>query len=831
MTILQSGISQAASGGYKIARSLRFNSADTATLTRTPASASNRKTWTWSGWVKRSVLGTKQGFFESYAGGAGLTAAGFETDNKIIAQLYDTGANYNTVFASSAVFRDVNAWYHIVIAFDTTQASASNHVKLYVNGVQQTFTLTNYASAIPQNTDFFINSTNIHYISHYETANYFSGYMTEIHFIDGQALTPSSFGETDTNTGVWNPKLVTGMTYGTNGFYLKFSDNSNTTAATLGKDSSSNGNNWTPTNFSVTAGVGNDSLVDSPTNYGTDTGIGGEVRGNYCTLNPLDKGPDVNTVVNGNLDATWNSNSGHTIRSTMSVSSGKWYWEFTNVNNLSCGVVKSELKIIPASGSLWPGSDGFGAGGSFAYRPDNGNKTTNSTGTSYGATFTTTDVIGCALDLDNGKIWWSKNGTFIASGDPAAGTNEAYSGLSGTFSPAWGYINPGAQTLTVNFGQRAFAYTAPSGFKALCTQNLPTPAIGASSTTLANKNFDTLLWTGASETGTASITGLNFQPDFVWSKGRSGGNSHLLYDVIRGPSTSGASKALSSNDTVIEGSQNDNSTYGYLSAFNSNGFSYFGGSSPTYFSTNAGTYVGWNWKGGGAGVSNTSGTITSTVSANPTAGFSVVTYTGNGTSGATFGHGLGAVPKMIIFKCRNFAYQWLTYHVALGNTAFVTLDTDQAQATSRGDFLNSTTPSSSLITLGNTAGINESTKTYVAYCFSEVAGYSKFGSYVGNGSTDAPFAYCGFRPKFLMVKSTGSASWMMYDTSRSTYNVNNIAITADLTLAELNSTDWSIDILSNGFKYRTTYGQVNNSGTTYIFMAFAESPFNYSRAR
>jgi hypothetical protein len=807
-------------------KSLRFNSADSAFLNRTPTTASNRSTWTWSGWVKRSDVSSNYFMLFSAINGANRDYITFDNSNRLNVDI-NNGTSGQLI--STQVFRDVGAWYHIVIAFDSTSPISANRIIAYVNGVQVTAFASYTAPSLNYQTGFDNNV--VHKIGDAAQSGgfYFSGYMTEVNFIDGQALNATAFGAFEGGTGVWSPAPYSG-TYGTNGFYLRFLDNSNTTAATLGKDSSPNGNNWTPNNFSVTAGVGNDSMLDTPNRFGTDTGIGGQVGGSYCTLNPLDRGSDVNTVVNGNLDATWNSNNGHSIRSTMSVSSGKWYWEFTNVNNLSCGVIQQQLKIVPQTGSLWPGSDGFGVGGSFAYRADNGNKTTNSVGTAYGASFTTTDVIGCALDMDNGKIWWSKNGVWQASGDPAAGTNEAYSGLSGVFSPAWGYINPGANTLTTNFGQRAFAYTAPTGFKALVSSNLATPAVGASNATLANKNFDVSLWTGIGQTGSASITGLAFQPDFVWAKQRSGGVSHLLYDVLRGPSTSSASKALVSNSGSAEGASNDNTTNGYLSSFNSDGFGYFGGSSPAYFSANSATYVGWQWKGGGAGVTNTNGSITSTVSANLIAGFSIVTYTS--TTG-TVGHGLGVAPKFIIMKARNATDQWTVgnpfFNAGVNPWNYGTTLNDTVGTQLNTGFWNGTAPTSSVFSQGSWDNGN----TKVAYCFAEVAGFSRISNYRGNGSTDGTFVYCGFRPRFIIIKrlDTDIESWGIIDSARDTYNVANRRLFPNLASAENTGDSTVVDLLSNGFKLRSTDALSNANNGTYFFMALAESPFNYSRAR
>lgn len=791
MTILQSAIAQAAAGGgYQIARSLRFNQPDSAYLNRTLTTPTSRRIYTSSSWIKRSGLGVTA-FLSAVGPNPGTwDAIRFDTNDTLSIRFSaDTYA-----LSTTQVFRDVSSWYHIVIAVDTTQATSSNRVKVYVNGVQ----VTAFSGSYPvQNLDTAQLSGNLTRIgsSSWGTTEIFPGYMAETYFIDGQALDPTSFGETDSATGVWMPKQVTGMTYGTNGFYVNFSDNSNTTAATLGKDYSPNGNNWTPNNFSVTAGVGNDSLVDSPTNYGTDTGAGGEVRGNYATWNALDNNT---TLSNGNLAVSAGSSQG--VTSTFALPSGSWYWEniiTTVASNTLFGVIAvaqaSTIRTLATAGIR-------------LMAQANGTILLDGTSPQTGLTsWANGDVIACAFNASTNSMQFYRNGSTYGT---------AVTATSGYVYVPFGGSTANTSVFDSNFGQRAFAYTAPSGFKALCTQNLSTPAIGATSSTLASKNFDATLYTGTGSSLSVSNAS-SFRPDLVWLKSRSNAQDHKFTDIVRG-----VTKAIISNSSGTETTDTNG-----LTAFNSTGFTV---GSDSNYNTNAATYVGWQWKGGGTGVSNTSGSITSTVSANPTAGFSAVTYTGNGSSGATFGHGLGVVPRMIIFKCRDTAYDWLTYHVKLGNTAFVALNTFSAQTTGRGDFLNSTTPSSSLVTLGNTAGINESTKTYVAYCFAEVAGFSKFDSYVGNSSTDGPFIYCGFRPRFLVIKSLASAGWYMVDAARNTYNVMNGLIYPNFSNAE--GSGVAIDFLSNGFKLRGTQSEVN-AGDTYIYMAFAESPFNYARAR
>jgi hypothetical protein len=699
---------------------------------------------------------------------------------------------------SSALYRDPSAWYHVVCAVDTTQATATNRIKLYVNGAQITaFATNNLASLVSQNMELGVNSAQQHTLGRIDLpAWYFNGYMTEVNFIDGQALTPSSFGEYNADTGVWQPKRYAGS-YGTNGFYLNFSDNSNTTAATLGADYSGNGNNWTPNNFSVSAGAGNDSLVDVPTNWGVDTGVGGTVRGNYCTWNPLDKNASISTL-NGNLDAFVASGSWFSVRATFGMSSGKWYWECTPD---SSAAVIIGIGTPQATLSTYVGGDAFG----WSYFNSNGNKFNNNTSTAYGSTYTTNDVIGIAFDADAGTLTFYKNGV-------SQGT--AFTGLTnGPYLPMVGI--GGALTVTANFGQRPFAYTAPSGFKALNTQNLPTPTIGATPATQAGKFFNTVLYTG---NGTSqSITGVGFQPDFVWGKSRSNVSNHALVDAVRG-----RSKVLYSYLTSAEATSGSTSD---LTSFDADGFS-LGTVLRTSLNSNGFSNVAWNWKANGAGVTNTAGTITSTVSANTTSGFSVVTYTATG-SVATIGHGLGVAPRMVILKGRSGATDWFVYHASIGATKGIYLNQTGAEITSV-NFWNDTAPTSTVFTAG--VGVGGSGVTMVAYCFAEVPGYSKFGSYNGTGSSDGPFVFTNMRPAYVMIKRTDTTgNWIVWDTTRNTFNVMGEELYPNLSNAGSTATD--LDVLSNGFKLRNTTADFNASGGTYIFMALASAPFKFSLAR
>ena len=785
----------------QISRSLRFNSADSAYLNRTPASAGSTTLGTLSNWIKLGVISTDRMTYHvaGTSGNNNRFYITFNADNTFQIVGYNSSASIVLNLNTTQLFRDPSAWYHIVVAIDTTQATSSNRAKLYINGTQVTaFSTATYPS---QNQALgFTNNTSTLIGSNQGVGNLFNGYITEVNFIDGQALDPSYFGFNNSDTGVWTPRQYTGA-YGTNGFYLNFSDNSNTTAATLGKDYSGNGNNWTPNNFSVTAGAGNDSLVDSPTSYGTDTGVGGEVRGNYATLNPLDKNSGI-TLSDGNLNASMPTQV-ENVYGTVSVTSGKWYWE-TTINSMSGRLVIGVGNAVDQSWNLDPAS----SSSLWGYYSVNGNKL-NAGSVAYGNSFTTNDVIGVAVDMDSGKIWFSKNNTWQASGDPAAGTNAAFTNLSGSVRPMYDQQLTNAVTFSCNFGQRAFAYTAPSGFKALCTQNLPTPTIKQ-----GDDYFNAVLYTG---NGTAiSNNTVGFQPDWTWIKGRSGATNHQHFDSIRG-----VTNVLVSNSAEAE-----TTSANTLTSFDSSGFTV---GSNTALNTSTATYVAWNWNAASSNTTDNSGTITSTRRTNTTAGFSVVTWTASGVN-PTIGHGLGAAPSMIIAKSRTGAgYGWAVYHASLGRSKFLSLDATTAE-TSYTNYWGTADPTSTVFGTSDGA-YNNNFGNMVAYVFAAVDGYSAFGSYTGNGSTDGVFVYLGFRPRFILIKATSAVEpWAMLDSVRDPYNLNDAQLTANSSAAETNDGN-GVDFVSNGVKLRSSIGNWNSNGATYIYAAFAENPFKYSLAR
>ncbi len=553
-------------------------------------------------------------------------------------------------------------------------------------------------------------------------------------------------------------------------------------------------------------------MVDSPTNYGTDTGVGGTVRGNYCTFNPLNATDT--TFSNGNLRmVTASPGYGRPQLSTFGIASGqKFYAEFV-VTSVGAS---SDVTIGIDDGSIVPAY--YSNSGSTSGIPSNFRGYRNGGGTYVGSTYTSGspgisytngDKISVAVDRSANQITYYKNGSSVYTQSIASSVDQYYLCVM-TFT--------GSADLTLNAGQTAFSYTAPSGFKALCTQNLPTATIDNGANYVAASLYT---GTGASLTVSNAVNSISFQPDLVWIKSRSAATDHKLTDSVRG-----TTKALISDTTGAETTDTNG-----LTAFGASGFTV---GTDTVYNNSGATYVSWQWKASGSTVSNTVGSITSTVNANTTAGFSILTYTGNGTVGATVGHGLGATPGMVIVKSRSATADWpvkiLPYMTGGQRLELSTTNAITTEAAGSGSLWNATNPNSTVITLGNQAMTNTNGTTYVAYCFAPITGYSAFGSYTGNGSTDGPFVFTNMRPRWLMFKRTDTTNnWIMYDTSRSTYNAAQNFLYPDL--ANTEGTGVYIDFLSNGFKLRDTNAIFNASGGTYIYAAFAENPFTISRAR
>ena len=1030
------GAANSASADFEIQRSLRFNDADTPELTRTPSSTSNTSTFTLSFWVKRCKLGSTQMIVQTGDTYANLFRAYWDGNDNFVFHQYN--GSYVMNYITSAKYRDVGAWYHYVIALDTTQAAAADRAKLYVNGAEITDFSATTNPALNLTTGW--NAAIVQRIGREYTTTYgnyynYGGYLAEFYNIDGQQLAASDFGEYDSNN-VWQPKEYSG-TYGSNGFYLKFADNSSNAA--LGTDSSGNGNTFTVTNFQVadgaavtvgaangglpirntsgdqggtpvsgfrsdsfaddlflalplntntsdvsnsinsgsttktttnqstatsstqarfygassywnantdgilvaesgselvvgtgdftielwfyddsnhsgggsgrcylfdnriggsvvgdpptitgyvdgssdikygssgggtitssqgtdgvnnkwfhfaavrnsgtttlyingtsvgshsdttnytnngfgigratdggygwagyiqdfrvyktakytsdfnipaeanpTLGVGCDSLIDTPTNYTADSGNNG---GNYATINSLSTS---STLANGNLQLTTNSGIHF---STIGVSSGKWYAEWTATSAGSTQMVGISKGV--ATGSyLGANTDGFG------YYGSNGQKY-NGGGTSYGATYGDGDVIGVALNLDDGNIVFYKNGT-------SQGT--AFTGLSsGTYFFAGG---ESSMTGHWNFGQRPFAISSvPTGHLSFCTQNFTDPTISDGSTA-----FNLELFTGNGST--QAITGYGFSPDFCWIKARSAAYFHRIYDTVRG-----ATKEIYPDDTAAQ-----NTVTNGLTSFDSDGFSL---GSSAGVNENTTTYVAWGWDAGTTTSTNNDGSTQSSVRVSTTNGFSIATWTGAGAI-TTVGHGLGAVPALCIIKKYNGTSPWYVWHQDLGGSGWnLQLQSSNARTDNSDIFSQGGSFTSSVIPLGAVGNVSGGN---LAYTWSAVEGYSSFGKYTGNGSSDGPFLYTGFRPRWVMIKSYSNSGehWLILDTKRDPHNLAESTIYANLQNAEADAAVLGIDILSNGFKCIGTNAGINASGYIYIYAAFAEHPFKTSRAR
>jgi len=553
---------------------------------------------------------------------------------------------------------------------------------------------------------------------------------------------------------------------------------------------------------------------------------------NFATWNPLSNsnaanaaGGFTNTISysNGNNTVTWSGTHNGATFATVGFNTGQWYWEgrigtvggshpfigiSSQVGISSCTSIGNN-GIAAAGAGPWYGNGGLSAG----------------------------DVIGIAVGFTNAGIGSTfrvfKNGTEV-TGQASYYTSQKFNNEANTWVPSvsavssvWDFNfgqnptfsgNTTAGTFTDSNGKGLFKYEPPSGFLALCEDNLPTPVIAD-----PGKHFKTVLYAGDTQTG-RSITGIGFTPDLVWMKVRNDAQHGRIYDSVRG-ATIRLIPSLTQVDTV----KNDE-----LISFNADGFSL---GNNTDINGSGYNYVAWCWRAGaGTTSTNTNGSITSVVSVNQDAGFSIVSWTGNGSNGETLGHGLAKRPKMIISKRRDTSQSWyvwtdMTTQSVVNNGLTLNTTGDAAQF-SFGHFT-SLNESTLTLTLGASGitNVNTSGATYIAYCWAEIEGFNKFGSYVGNGNADGPFVYCGFKPAWVMIKmSSSTGNWCIHDSSRGPVNVMNEQLQANLSNVESGS-GGLIDFLSNGFKIRTTSTDLNTSTGTHIFAAYAESPFQTANAK
>ena len=809
---------------YELDQSLRFNDDDSAYLEKTFSTTGNRRTFTVSFWFKRCRDDTAEYLF---AGGddtsnrfhMDINASGtFQVEAK-------SGGSTQIKMEGGPTLRDLSAWYHFVLRVDTTQSTESDRVRLYVNGDLLTFNSNTFPS---QNADLNWNLNDQVRIGRAGwTTNYYDGYMCEFINVDGSSLAPTNFGETKEN--IWIPKDYTGS-YGTNGFRLSFQDSS-----ALGDDTSGNGHDFTANNFAST-----DQMPDSPTN-------------NRAVFNGLLKNvKHTTTLSDGNKTISFTSGSeGFSgVPLTIFRDSGQAYCEVNldrtysgNSTDSQCVFVISPEQDISAVGSGSQNNKLVGSycGGGSSDAPAEISSNGTDQGGSPSKYRSANDRVGVYIDFDAGKGFFALNGTVqTVNGTPdiANGTNPHF-----TF-PANSRLTVGVggvhaltpAILTLKDHPSDWGTTPPSGYTAFAAVDLPDPGIDPNNNENPTDYFNTVLWTG---TGSGqSITGMGFQPDWLWFKNRNGTSGHALIDSVRG-----VNQGLSSDSDAAEvtsGSSND------LVSFDSDGFTTGTPQNFGSLGSNTLTIATWGWKAGGSASSNSDGSITSNVSVSTEAGFSIVSYTGTG-SNATVGHGLGVAPAMYWVKARTEPTggvhagtdqgNWVVYHQGLDATApedkFLLVNKNNAVGDTAVVW-NDTAPTSSVFTISTSADVNESSDTYVAYCFAEIEGYSRFGKYTGTGNaSNGPFLYMGFRPAFLLVKKVDAAeNWFMIDIARQPTNDGNIPrLLPNLSNAEATDSSIAGDFVSNGFQVRATQNMINNDNSTYIYMAFADQPFKYANAK
>ena len=742
--------------GYEIDESCRFNDNDSAFTGAASPTPTSERIFTFSFWVKRANLTRSTIFSNERDDGAG-TYGGleFQANDTLRWKSETTGGANIFDRQTNAVFRDPSAWYHVVCVVDSNQTD-STAADIYVNGVVQTYsTTTNPGSA----QDLGWPST----AQPFEVGRLFNGtfyldaYLSNFYFIDGQELTPASFGETSSTTGQWVPKAYTG-TFGNAGLFLDFSVAPGTGDG-AGTDSSGNDNDLTDSGLAAA-----DQVTDTPTD-------------NHGTMNPLDF--DGTVFSNGNNTVVTTADGGS--RGTFwvdSEDSDGWYFEvyprWTPAASSGCGIATASANLTTTTTAGKWAYDGDGYGNFEAARA------------TYGDAFLINETMGVLI----------KGGTLTFYNEGVSQGSAATS-ITGLVAP-YAYSYSPVSTWEFNFGASAFVQTVPTGAKALNTANIADPTIADPSA-----YYQTTLYTGDGASSLAVNQGGNstFDPDLVWIKNRDAVSNNLLFDAVRG-----ATKWIPSNDTDAESTEADT-----LLSFDSDGFS-VGDSSR--INTNTEKYVGWQW-------------LESATSA-----FDIVSYTGNG-SARTISHNLGVKPDLMLFKRLDGAQNWRVYHHVITANNSLFLDLSNAQSDDTAPF-NDTEPTSSVFTVGTDGTVNANTQTYIAYLFAGVEGFSKFGSYTGNGNADGPFVWCGFRPAFVLIKATAAESWWIGDDKRPGYNDGNPPMLApDTTAAE--DAGWSgsapFDIVSNGFKIRRTGDAFNGSGGTYLFAAFAETPFKTATAR
>ena len=824
MSIIQAaGAGESAVGFYpfEISNSLRFNRSNEDFLSLTPSN-NNGGTWTYSTWIKRSRINDSSTLLDASVSGGVYDIIYFPSTNQL--RYFNNGSQPGDRL-TNALFRETSAWYNVIVAVDTT-ASAADTIKVYINGSEITsFQLT---TNFDPSDATRINSNVEHRIGQSiqgGTANLsFDGYMADINFVDGSALGPSSFGELKEN--IWIPKDTSGLyaSAGANSFRLQFKNSSTGSASssTVGADTSGKNNHFSSSTNITSTSVTN----DSPTN-------------NHATFNPeiimmnnASSYRGIGSFSDGALLLTTDAdNESGTV--PFGATSGKYYMEFTSVTlgNRQQIMVFSRDDFRGDSGAVTSSSDASG----------------NATGRE---SWTSGDVIGIAVDLDNSKVFFAKNNNYFGTSNPA--TNTGGDSLTKLTGVGVRHDSGGTNTTTIRFnaGQIAFTHSPPAGFKSLSTANLPAPAIDPAEGENPTEYWDAQLYTG--DSGTQEISKFAFQPDWVWIKNRDNADDHYMYDSIRG-----ATKTLHPNDTPKEFTSAN-----ALQSFDSDGFT-TGGDGGT--NRNTQDYVAWAWRAGGvptadnsAGAGNTptagsvkidganlgsalAGTLAATrLSANTESGFSIVTFTLQASGSKTVAHGLSSAPEMIIFKSRSNATGWIIQHAGVADSDPFTdfINFNSVSNTTAGGVVDNATvsddtaPTNSVFTIGSGFTTGNYGANQIAYCFHSVDGFSKFAHYFGNGTTPGTFVFTGFRPAWVMIKSVVAGErWNIFDNGRSQFNTAQEILFPDKSVVESTGTTNGPQLFSNGFQVNGNVGNWNHSGVRYFYMAFADQPFKYSNAK
>ena len=837
---------------YQITKSARFDGSASYLNKTWGAEPSSTTQKTISVWLKKCFTGDVNPVMIITS--IGNTGSYYFNNDDAIADnfAYYMGGGGVNGYTTERKFRDPGAWFHFVAILNSAESNDYDRLKIYING--ELYPLNNgdwtFNAGYPNTSIPTLGKNGVaNYISKYGTdTRYFSGYMADFIQIDGAAAI-SDFGET--KNGVWIPKDPSGLTFGTNGFWLKFTNSSN-----FGEDFSGNNNDWTANS------MGTDHISsDSPTFNSDSNG------GNFCTVNPVFRGTNTTaasygTISEGNLKFQYNTSSSNTdgyCACTHKVpASGKWYWEYAIIGGGGSSGYNPGFGIADPNKELYASGDGGNKGFLNSIVYDNSlNKVSKERVyvTTYdGSRGDNGDVMGIAIDMDNGAFYVSKNGTWYSSGDPTSGASRTNAGA--TWTPASEYTGGavplacaggGNQPIIVaNFGQEGtfggtetaggysdtngygnFFSSVPSGYSAICSGALTVAdAINPAETDTGypQKQFNALLYTGDGGSSRA-ITGVGFQPDLIWIKRRSAAENHNMYDAVRG-----ANKRIQPNRSVVETTEG-------LPAIGSDGFTVDASGGINNVSSQ--TYVAWNWKANGAGSSNDDGGTTSTVSANTAIGFSIVQYAGSG-SGQTMGHGLDKAPEFMSCKpTAGYAYQWVGYHKnanagATGQNGYISWETTSG-FNSLSTIWNNTAPTSTVFSTGGSQNTGASGGTYINYCWHSVEGVTKVGQFIGNASTNGTFIYTGFKPAWLLMKRIDRSGdfWYIIDTKRSPINgAGKLLLNSDRDVGESgNATTDQIDILSNGWKMRTSGSGLNGSGGRFLYVAMAHNPFKFAVAK